>query len=131
MPDIELVDVVRGVLAFVLMFAVMSIIDFVITYCRAIVPLRKMMEDKAVAAPPVELTLRYHIDVLLVALFSSVAVFYALFKDFPLNPVNFALILVWADLGWTVHRWVPTYEKVLRDLQDGGNGSSGVASSGE
>jgi len=128
-PDVGLSfeEIIRGVQAFVLVWVLMSMGEFIIKYYKTIYPLRQQIGDQLLAPPP-ELTLRYHRDVFALACVSFVATGYAISQGFPLNPFTFGTIIIWADIAWTIHKWTPTYENILREARDGGNGDSRVAS---
>lgn len=120
MPDLELSEWIRGAAVFAIFWFLMSMGHFVILYVKAIYPLRKRLAEGEVVAPPPELTLRYHLDVFLLAAISFLALIYAIAQGFPVNPFTVGTILVWLDLSWTVHKWAPIYQRILQQTADNG-----------
>lgn len=118
MPDLGLDDFLRGTLAFVLCFFMLHMVQFLIDYVRVIYPLRQQLEEGDLIAPPVELTFRYHRDVLALAVINFLAIIYAVYQGFPLNPFTVGSIIIWTDLAVTVHRWRPIYQKILQQRVD-------------
>jgi hypothetical protein len=120
MSSLELSTLVRSFQILVLVFFLLRMIHFLVAYVRVIWPLRRQIGDRNVLAPPAIYTLRYHIDVTLLAVVSMCALIYAIANDFPLNPLTFITILVWADLTWTIERFYDSYREVLRGSREVG-----------